>query len=222
MQNEVTKTSGAVISSEPIRNLDRFTSRLNTNPPDSELKVNKQAGGAKYLPISFVEMKLDELFLGLWSWEVRGTQVVANEILIWGDLKVYHPIASQWITRSGTGAAMIQQKQGSDVTDISAKIKNTMAKDFPHAEVEALKNAAKKLGKVFGRDLNRGVLSDDFTPMSDQLEAEESFQADVKTKLDAAKTVIELREVMADHREWQKSDWVLEQFTKRKRQIELK
>jgi len=135
--------------------IDIFTKRLNTAPPATEVAINKFSDNSKYLPISFVQMRLDEIFLGLWSWEVSAVQVIANEVLVWGNLKVFHPVVKQWITRSGTGAAMILQNKGADITDIGAKIKNTLVKDFPHAEAEALKSAAKKLGKAFGRDLNR-------------------------------------------------------------------
>lgn len=218
--NEIMKTNGTAVAPYDLTSIDKFTARLNVNPPESEVEINKQAGGKKYLPISFVQMKLDETFLGMWSWKVRSFQVVANEILVQGDLEVFHPIAKQWITRSGTGAAMIQQTQGAEITDISKKIKNTLVKDFPHAEVEALKNAAKKLGKVFGRDLNRGILSDDYTSVEESLGAEESFEATVKAKLDGAKTLQELKQLMKANREWEKSDWVLQQFVARKRQLE--
>jgi hypothetical protein len=65
-----------------------------------------------------------------------------------------------WLTRTGSASAMIQQKQGSDIQDIGAKIKNTLVKDFPHLKAECIKNAAKSLGDRFGRDLNRGIDND--------------------------------------------------------------
>lgn len=151
----LTTSPKELIQGDNLQALDAFTARLNEAPPKDEVQTNAAANNSLYLPVSFVQMKLDELFLGLWSWEVKGVQVVANEILIFGDLAIFHPIAKTWITRSGTGAAMIQQVKDAPVNDVSAKIKNTMGKDFPHAEAEAMKSAAKKFGKVFGRDLNR-------------------------------------------------------------------
>lgn len=146
---------GGIAPHDNVSALDRFTARLNEMPPQGEVKANPAAGNSWYLPVSFVQMKLDEIFLGLWSWEVKGVQVVANEIIVHGELRVFHPIAKTWITRAGTGATMIMQVKDAPVMDISSKIKNTLGKDFPHAEAEALKSAAKKLGKAFGRDLNR-------------------------------------------------------------------
>ena len=133
--------------------LDSFAARLNSYPPPAEVQSDPR--GYKYLPASFIQMKLDEIFLGLWSWEVKSVQVVANEILVTGDLRVFHPVAKQWITRSGVGAALIRQMKGADITDISAKIRDAITMDLPHAETDSLKNAAKKFGQVLGRDLNR-------------------------------------------------------------------
>jgi hypothetical protein len=73
-------------------------------------------------------------------------------------------VANVWIERIGVGATQIQlrsetgedgKKKPVDVTDVSKKIPNTVQKDLPHAKAEAIKNAAKSLGRLFGRDLNR-------------------------------------------------------------------
>ena len=69
-----------------------------------------------------------------------------------------------WITRVGAGAVMIQQKADSDITDIGAKIKNTMTKDYPHLKAECFRNACLSLGKSFGRDLNR-EFQDQYMPI---------------------------------------------------------
>jgi len=149
---------------------------LNKQPNGSIIATNKHANNSRYLPIGEIEMQLDELFCGLWQTKNFTYSVVANEIVCSIELWVYHPILKDWIVRNGVGAAMIQQEgykkdeQGNYVlgsggkrikisplpSDVDFKIKNTLVKDFPHAKAEALKNAAKSLGKYFGRDLNRG------------------------------------------------------------------
>jgi hypothetical protein len=150
MENELETINGNV-----IKKVEAFSKKINEHPAATEIKVNKAAGNSKYLPISFIEMSLDEIFLGQWDFEFKGFQVIANEIVGYGLLTVTHPITGREIKRSGTAAVMIQQKKDSDITDISAKYKNTLVKDFPHLESECLKSAARKLGKLFGRDLNR-------------------------------------------------------------------
>lgn len=147
--------------------LDDFTARLNTVPHPS--KVRQDPKGFNYIPASYIEMDLDEIFLGLWAWEVKSIQVVANEILVHGDLRVFHPVLKQWVTRSGVGAAMIRQTSGAMVTDINAKIKDAISMDLPHAETDALKNAAKKFGQAFGRDLNRKFVDNYESPFMEEV-----------------------------------------------------
>jgi hypothetical protein len=59
------------------------------------------------------------------------------------------------LTRVGAGAAQIRVAKDANITDISKKIKTALQMDFPHMKAECLKNAAKSVGKYFGRDLNR-------------------------------------------------------------------
>ena len=66
--------------------------------------------------------------------------------------------------RIGAGAVMIMQKSGSDITDVGAKIKNTMTKDYPHLKAECFRNACLSIGKSFGRDLNR-EFEDQYNPV---------------------------------------------------------
>lgn len=142
------------IRSEKI-SLQKFQILLQTPPPTDEIRTNQHAGNTLYLPISFVEMKLDELFFGLWETRDFKWQVVGNEIIGSLVLRVFHPVANQWIERTGASATMIRLQKGASVTDVSSKIFNALEMDFPHLKADCLVNAAKGLGKVFGRDLNR-------------------------------------------------------------------
>src|SRR5690606_28308558 len=107
-----------------------------------------------YLPIEKVEEKLNYYFNGLWETRNFKYQVVVNEIVGDIELRVFHPVAGIWLTRSGAGAVMIQQTKGSNITDIGSKIKNTLVKDMGHLKAECIKNAAKSLGVAFGSNLN--------------------------------------------------------------------
>jgi len=146
------------------RAMQNFTKLMHRKPSSSEIQINSQAGNSKYLPISNVEMKLDEYFFGAWSTENFKWQQIGNEIVGSIDLKVLHPVLGQWLTRSGSGSVMIQFQRGADVTDFNLKIKNTLVKDFPHLKAECIKNAAKSFGKAFGRDINR-KFEGDYTPL---------------------------------------------------------
>lgn len=172
------------------RDAEMFHARINVDPPKQEIQVNTYANNSKYLPISFIQMKLDEFYFGLWRTENFKTKVVANEITGEVELSVFHPVYQQWITRVGAASVMIQLraqyeyhpngeiktdrngaqiKKKKNILDAAEKIENTLVKDYPHLYAECVKSAAKTLGKVFGRDLNRKFI-DSYTPFSLQLD----------------------------------------------------
>ena len=137
-----------------------FHTVLNREPSSREVKTNQHAGNSKYLPISFMEMTMDELFFGLWETKNFNTKVIANEMVGELEIRFFHPTHKEWLVRVGAGAVQIQmvseKKGGSgDITDIGQKIKNTLTKDYPHLKAECFRNACLSIGKSFGRDLNR-------------------------------------------------------------------
>ena len=161
-----------------------------------------------------VENKLDELFFGLWQIKNFRWQVIANEIVGSVELGVYHPVLKDWIWREGAGATMILQKKGAEITDIGAKHKNTLVKDFPHLKAECLKNAARSLGKIFGRDLNRD-LEDEYTPITVQMEE----RASAVDMINGCETPQALMKLWKDNPKWQSLPPVIDAFTIRKAQL---
>ena len=126
---------------------------LNSEPEKQFLKTRS---GFSYLPISYIQTKLDEIFgIGLWGFTEPKIMIVANEMVGTVELSFFHPVANTWVKRAGIASVMIRQNKGADITDISAKIKNSLEMDAPHLLTDCIKNAVKSLGKVFGRDLNR-------------------------------------------------------------------
>jgi hypothetical protein len=202
-----------------IQNAEKFTMRLHDAPAPNDVKINDQARGAKYLPISIVEMKLDELFAGLWQTKGFNYSVIANEVVGVIELGVFHPVLKEWIWRTGTAATMIQQVSkrsggNGDITDIGQKIKNTLVKDFPHLKSECLKNAAKSLGKAFGRDLNRDV-TDEYQPITEKINEADN----VTDQIQECKTTKELSELWAKHPEWATNEVVMDVFIKHRKNI---
>ena len=148
------------IQSAEQQTLENFQMLLNAFPNKEEIKINDKitlpdGSHPKYLPISVIESLLDTHFSGLWNAVNFRWEVISNEVVGSIDLKVFHPIAKIWITRTGTAAAMIMTTKNLPAT-VENKIKNTLVKDFPHLKSECIKNAAKSLGVRFGRSLNRG------------------------------------------------------------------
>ena len=154
----------------------KFNQLLNEEPSEKEIKINEMAGNSKYYPISFVEMELDEIFGGLWKTHSFQYQIVANEILGSIILEVFHPILNVWLTRTGTAAVLIRTIKDKPFWLIENKIKNTFVMDLPHLEAMCIISSAKKLGKRFGRDLNR-KLEDNYDPFGDD-DKQETIRAE--------------------------------------------
>lgn len=158
---ELTKTTGMKMKDIATKNgidpeliaLESFNKRLNVPPPKTDIQENKDK--SKYLPISFVQMTLDEMFFGLWETVNYREKLIANELVGSIELRVFHPVIKQWITKTGVAATPVRLKAGSKVMDAENKIYNALTQDAPHLLSDCIKNAAKQLGKRFGRDLNR-------------------------------------------------------------------
>jgi len=136
----------------PLNNFLKETSR---KPVERLIKKNQFANNAEYLEIGYLEAKLDQIYHGLWQWgDVKITQMI-NGVCVSGELKVFHPVACVWLSRSGVAFKEFQLKKGEkDPTPANLSSK-ALERDVPIASAEAFKNAAKKLGNVFGRSLNR-------------------------------------------------------------------
>ena len=151
--------------------LQDFQAKLNREPDAKELGATAD-GKAKTLPISFVEMTLDELFLGQWELSDVHTQQVFNEVTGTGILTVWHPITGRPLKRAGFAAVVITQDSGAQLADFqTTKKKNALDLTYPKLKAEILKNAAQSLGKVFGRDVNRKLVDTykaPSKPMSDE------------------------------------------------------
>lgn len=143
-----------IASQEFREKLQNFVNKLNTEPNQSELQATPD-GKAKSLPISFVEMTLDEYFFGLWSTEGFKWSVIANEIVGSIDLIVTNPVSGAQIRRVGAASIQIMVDKGTDPLNVNNKKANALDMGFPKLKAECTKNAAQSLGKLLGRDVNR-------------------------------------------------------------------
>lgn len=124
---------------------DTFNKLLNTSPKSSWMKEHK---GKIYQPIERVKNSLVTIFQD-YDWEIKNVSIMANSILVYGDLSIVNPVTGRIRKVSGLGAWPIQLKSGSNPMDISQIIQDAIQKNAPAAESLALKNAASKLGKIF-------------------------------------------------------------------------
>lgn len=148
MSNLTTQDAALILDATFYESFPEFQATLSA-PPKQTLK-NKFAGNAEYVPISLIEADLDNVF-GAACWKMKDFQLVPlgastkkeDQIYVAAtlELEVLHPITRQWITRAGAASGYVSH--------------NTITTFATRLKANALKNASKSLGKVFGRDLNR-------------------------------------------------------------------
>jgi len=127
---------------------------LNQNPPDAWLKKHPTVKDHVYLPINRVEYLLSRIF-GKWWVEIKNTQVIANSVAITVRVYVQNPITKLTEWNEGVGAAPIQTDSGKGAMDWNFAKSHGVQIAAPIAESFAIKDAAEKWGKLFGKDLNR-------------------------------------------------------------------
>lgn len=127
---------------------------LNHEPRKEWIKRHPMASNVSYIPIEVVEYLLTSIFI-TWSVEIRHTQVIANSVVITIRLHYRNPIDGEMRYQDGIGAAPMQTAQGAGATDFTQIKSDAVMKAAPAAESYAVKDAAEKLGKLFGKDLNR-------------------------------------------------------------------
>jgi hypothetical protein len=162
MNNQLEKTTKGVIPKlEDLYNDVELAGKhndlnklLNCEPKQEWIKVNKFAGNSRYIPIEIVEYLLTSIYIK-WRVEVRTIQVIANSVVVSVRLYVLDPITGEWDWQDGVGASPIQTKSGAAATDFSQVNTSAVQMAAPAAETYAVKDAAEKLGKIFGKDINR-------------------------------------------------------------------
>ena len=135
---------------------DDFGKKIGAKPKQGAVKKNQYANNAEYVEIGYLEMKLDQVFHGQWSWEITDAKQVLNAFHVTGTLSVLHPVSGVWLKRSGIAAKQITLAKGMKDFIAENMASKTLERDIPIAAAEAFKNAAKKIGNLFGRHLNRG------------------------------------------------------------------
>lgn len=126
--------------------VDNFNALLNTPPRKEWFKEYKKI---QYLPIDRVKNNLITIFQD-YDWCIKDVKVIANSVLVYGTLSVVNPITGRTRNLDGVGAVPIQLISGSNPTDFTKIIGDAIQKNAPAADSFALKNAASKLGKLFG------------------------------------------------------------------------
>lgn len=127
---------------------------LNAEPKPEWVKVHPMSK-QKYLPIERVEYLLTVIF-GTYNVEVKNVELIANSVVVTVRVHVNSPLTGEPMYQDGIGAMPIQiSKESTSAIDFQKMKSNAIQLGAPAAESYAIKDAAEKFGKIFGKDVNR-------------------------------------------------------------------
>lgn len=132
---------------------DKFLEFINQEPPQTWVKEHPFAKGVNYLPIDKVELLLKRVFQE-YKVEILREGQLLNSIYVSVRLHYKHPI-SGWTYQDGIAAVPVKTKKDHDASDMSAILNDAIQTGLPAAESFAIKDAADKIGDIFGANLNR-------------------------------------------------------------------
>lgn len=132
---------------------------LNQEPPKQWLVPHPMVKGHLYLPIERVEYILSRVFKKWWV-DILSVQTIANSAVVTVRLNVIDPITKEVWHNDGVGAMAIQTDKGAGAMEWDKAKADGVMKAVPSAETYAIKDAADKFGKIFGKDVGRKVQID--------------------------------------------------------------
>ena len=145
---------------------------LNADPKVGWVKEHPFVKNLNYIPIERIEWLLTMIFQK-WKVEVKDVKQVANSVVVTVRLHVFNPVSGEWEYNDGIGASPLQVDKGAGAIDWNAIKSGSVQMAAPSAETYAVKDAAEKFGKIFGKDLNRKdlvsyeILKEKFSSLGD-------------------------------------------------------
>lgn len=142
---------------------DQLNLLLNQPPHASWLKQHPMAKtkndqgqqvASLYLPIDKIEYLLSVIFQE-WRVEIKSVTVAFQSMVVVVRLHLRNPLTGEWFYQDGVGASPVQTDSGKSAADLGAIKSAGVQMAAPAAETYAIKDAAEKLGTLFGKDLNR-------------------------------------------------------------------
>ena len=159
------KIVGDEIQLQKLVQRDEFLQVVNMNPPAEWIKEHPFAKGVKYIPVERIELLLTRIFQE-WRVEIKREGQLAQSLFVTIRLHYKDPIDNEWRWQDGTGAVPLKTEKWAAAADLNKILSDAVTTGLPAAESFALKDAAEKIGRLFGKDLNRRDVAG-FTPSYD-------------------------------------------------------
>ena len=133
---------------------DAFVALMNQPPKLEWVKVHPFIKNYKYLPIERIEYLLKTIFKR-YRIEITGQGQSFNGVWVTVRVHYLHPVTGEWDFHDGIGASQLQTAKGTSPADLNNINNGALSMAYPMAKTEAVKNACKNFGKLFGSDLSR-------------------------------------------------------------------
>lgn len=160
-----------------------FNVLMNQNPKESWIKVHPMTK-TQYLPIERVEYLLTRIFIN-WRVEIKSTQLIGNSVVVTVRLHYKSVTTGEWEWQDGVGASPLQTDKDAGAIEFNKLKSGAVMMAAPAAETFAIKDAAEKLGRLFGKDLNRKETMN-YDTLADAFETpEKALKAGLKKILEA-------------------------------------
>ncbi|MBK7360661.1 MAG: hypothetical protein WAT16_00310 [Saprospiraceae bacterium] len=127
---------------------------LNQEPPAKWVIDHPLYKNCRYLSVDKVEYLLTSIFISWWV-EIIEWKQIANSTAVHIRLFYVSPITGQVLHQDGIGATPLQTDKNKGAAEFNFIKDNAVQISLPSAESLAIKDAAEKIGRVFGKDLNR-------------------------------------------------------------------
>lgn len=166
MEYRLPKVEDLYADKEELSQFNELNKILNSEPniqwlqahPYAKKKINTESGVIEvpctYVTVQRMEWLLTNIFI-VWNLEILQVQLMANSVVVTVRLHYRNPIDGKMYFSDGVGAAPIQTDSGAGAIEFQKMKNNAIQIGAPAAESFAFKDAAEKIGRIFGKDLNR-------------------------------------------------------------------
>ena len=145
----------------------------------------------QYIPIDKIEFLLTRIFQQ-WRVEVMDYKVIFHSVAVHVRLHYMNPVSGLWSFSDGLGAVVMQNDKGAPASDMTKIKSNAVQIALPAAESYAVKDAAEKIGTIFGKDLNRRDTISVFSGSYSKEPSKEFEQANQQTEQETDNTDLPL------------------------------
>jgi hypothetical protein len=128
----------------------------------------------KFIPVERIEWLLTRIFIR-WHLEIKSIQIIANAVCVTVRLYYQDVVTKEMLWQDGTGAVALQVDSGAGAIEFDKIKSSAVMMAAPAAESYAFKDAAEKIGKLFGKDINRATQID-YTNLIDSIPKEQKEQ----------------------------------------------